>query len=367
MAYEEYTYEYLLSRVLNRITTEYPNIDTREGSMIYNAVAPAALELAIMYTELENVWNEGFMSTASRWGKIEKCREQGLDIGVLESSPGKFQGEFNVEVQIGSRWNLDLHNYIVESYVGKNADGNHEYVMLCETYGSSANSVTGDLTPIDYTNTELKLAKITDCLIEGENEATDEEIDAYYYNHVNGRITDGNVAQYESWCEEFDGIGRYKIFPLWNGNNTVKVSVLSTSNEVASSELIGEFQNYLDPGENGMGDGVAPIGAFVTVSTASPVALSVKVSVIPAAGRAIGSIDDVCRAYFAECAYTTNTVKVLELVAKILALPWVDDITDYSLSVGETYSASTAVTGNYTLGDEQIPVFGQGVVTEVSR
>ena len=66
MAYENMTYEVILQRMMERVTTKYPNLDNREGSIIFNALAPAALELAIMYTELENVLNESFVETATR-------------------------------------------------------------------------------------------------------------------------------------------------------------------------------------------------------------------------------------------------------------------------------------------------------------
>ena len=61
MAYEDMEYEVILDRMIDRVAEQYPNLDTREGSIIYNALAPAALELAIMYVELDNVLNESFI------------------------------------------------------------------------------------------------------------------------------------------------------------------------------------------------------------------------------------------------------------------------------------------------------------------
>ena len=66
MAYENMTYEVILKRMMDRVTEQYPNLDNREGSLIFNALAPAAIELAIMYTELDNVLKESFIDTASR-------------------------------------------------------------------------------------------------------------------------------------------------------------------------------------------------------------------------------------------------------------------------------------------------------------
>lgn len=65
MAYESQTYEVILSRMIARVAAKYPNLDTREGALIFDALAPAALELAVMYTELDNALNESFVNTAS--------------------------------------------------------------------------------------------------------------------------------------------------------------------------------------------------------------------------------------------------------------------------------------------------------------
>ena len=42
--YESMTYEVILQRMLERVREKYPDLDTREGSVIYDALAPAAVE-----------------------------------------------------------------------------------------------------------------------------------------------------------------------------------------------------------------------------------------------------------------------------------------------------------------------------------
>ena len=39
MAYENMTYELILKRMMDRVTTNYPNLDRREGSIIFNGLA----------------------------------------------------------------------------------------------------------------------------------------------------------------------------------------------------------------------------------------------------------------------------------------------------------------------------------------
>ena len=42
MAYENQTFEVILKRMMYRVNLVYPTLDDREGSLIYNALAPAA-------------------------------------------------------------------------------------------------------------------------------------------------------------------------------------------------------------------------------------------------------------------------------------------------------------------------------------
>lgn len=61
--YEEVTYEEILERMLERVPDD---MDKREGSLIYDALAPAAIELQIMYIELDVILKETFADNASR-------------------------------------------------------------------------------------------------------------------------------------------------------------------------------------------------------------------------------------------------------------------------------------------------------------
>ena len=349
MAYESQTYEAILARMITRVSQGYPNLDTREGSIIFNALAPAALELAIMYTELDNVLNESFVDTASREYLLIGCQQMGMDISKFDASAGVHKGEFDVEVPIDSRWNCELFNYTVTEYLGMEGDY-YTYRMQCETEGTAPNKQTGDLTAITDMPTDLTYAKVTECLIEGENETDDDGIRKAYFEFVNSTITDGNIAQYERWCSEYDGVGNSKIIPLWDGANTVKVSILSSSNRAASDELVAEFQEYLDPNVEGMGNGVAPIGAFVTVTTATEVPIAIGANITMKSGHSdTSTITDALEKYFSEIAYNKSTVGYMTIGAIILGAEGVDSINNLTINGG---------TSDITLGTEEIPVVG---------
>lgn len=73
--YENITYEDILQRMLDRVPN---NMDKREGSIIYDALAPAAIELQLMYIELDVIMNESFADTASREYLIKRASERGI-------------------------------------------------------------------------------------------------------------------------------------------------------------------------------------------------------------------------------------------------------------------------------------------------
>ena len=350
MAYEDVTYEYILNRMMKRVESQYPNLDRREGSIIFNALAPAAVELAIMYTELDNAIKESFVDTASREYILRGCEQVGIDINQFEANGGIHKALFDVEVPIDSRWNCDLYNYTVNAFIEVEG-GYYAYAVECETVGTAPNNTTGDLVAITDMPNGLTYAKLVECLIEGENETSDEDIRTAYYDYLNSNAEDGNVSQYKRWCDEYDGVGNYKIFPLWNGDNTVKVSVLSASNKSASAELVAELQEYFDPNVTGMGDGVAPIGAFVTVTTATEVPITVGATVKLKDGYSDTTvIDTALEKYFAEISYNKTLLSYMNVGAVILAVEGVEYISDLVINGG---------IADITLGDEQIPTVGK--------
>jgi uncharacterized phage protein gp47/JayE len=365
MAYENMTYEYILNRMMSRVTEKYPNLDTREGSILFNALAPAAIELAIMYTELDNVLHESFVDTASREYLLLGCAQIGMDTSMFEATAGVHKAQFNTKVTVGSRWNCELYNYTVSEYIGLE-NARYSYRVICETTGAEPNKVTGDLTPITDAPSNLTYAKLVECLIEGESESSDDEIRLAYHEFIDSVATDGNVAQYERWCSEYDGIGNYIITPLWNGDNTVKVSILSSSNLAASAELIAEFQEYLDPNSEGMGNGVAPIGSVVTVDTAQEHDISVEAIVKMKNGydtsTSVDKIKKAIREYFASISYKTNIVSYLGLGAAILAVDGVLSISKLQLDDDYgTYSSDITLDANeipvlYDVGEPTIEV-----------
>lgn len=75
MLYENVTFENIMDRCLSRVAA---SIDKREGSVVYDAIAPAAAELAIMYIELAYLLDRAFPDTEEGDDLTLKCQERSV-------------------------------------------------------------------------------------------------------------------------------------------------------------------------------------------------------------------------------------------------------------------------------------------------
>jgi len=339
------SYESILQAALNRVSD---NLDKREGSVIYDAIAAAAFVLHEQYIELERKLLEGFAGTCSRKYLILRAQEVGMNppyqarASVVEA----VMTPASVEIPVGTRFNCDKLNFFVleEKEAGV-------YLLQCETTGPESNLSSGTLLPIDYVE-GLQSAAIRKIAIYGEEEQDTEEYRDSYFVYVKGDARDGNVKQYELWTTAYPGIGHFKVLPLWNGRNTVKVSILDKDNNPASDALIKEYQTYLDPESKGMGNGIAPIGAIVTVSTATEKKIDLSGRLTLTAGYTDPEgLDQLIKEYLHSMAYTKSTISYMAMGALILSCPAIDSLSDLRLN-GEMR--------DITLATEEIAVYGEG-------
>ena len=258
--YEAETQELILARMLARVSSKY---DKREGSIIYDATAPASVEFQNFFIELDSVLSEVFADTASREYLIKRCAERGISPKPASYTVAK--GLFTpatIEIPIGSRFSHDDYNYTV---IKKLEDG--VYNLQCETIGSDANGITGQLIPIDYVQ-GLASAEIVEISILGEDEEDTENLRARYFSSLTAEAFGGNKIDYRNKILSISGVGGVKIYSgaEWNGGGTVKAVIVDSDKKVPTFELVNQVQTEIDPEANqGEGVGIAPVGHFVTV------------------------------------------------------------------------------------------------------
>lgn len=279
------TYQNILRQMLDNVPND---LDKREGSMIQTALGPAAYALEAFYLSLNQVQLSAFIQTSTG---------QGLDylsiVGGISRYPASAAvrlGIFNAPVPIGSRFSTingaDSINFIVITATTTP----NQYQMRAETPGTIGNAYSGSIIPITYID-GLSSAQITDILVPGGDEETDEELRARLITALNEKPFGGNVAAYRTDIMAIDGVGAVQVYPTWDGGGTVKCSILGADFLPASQTLVDNVQTAIDPPPNqGLGLGMAPIGAKVTITAPESVTINVSADVTLAAGYDIGQI-----------------------------------------------------------------------------
>lgn len=351
--YEAKTYEALLQEKLAEVSAL---LDKREGSIIYDTLAPNSLESAMLYVALDSVLNESFADTASRDYLVKRCAERGIT--PLDATAAVGLGVFNMDVDIGSRFSCDPYNWVVTEKVETG-----QYYLTCETVGADPNSYTGSLIPIDYIS-GLATATLSYIVIYGEDEEDTETLRARYLDSFDNQSYGFNKRQYIETVESLPGVGGCKPYRAWDGPGTVKLVITDSNFEPPTDELVDYVQTVIDPTQNnGDGEGLAPIDHEVTVSGVTSTTINVSTELTFASGWSLDEcltyIEAALDAYYADLNATwadeeNLLVRISQIESCILALDGVVDITDTMLN-GEASNVTldadaVAVRGSFTNG-----------------
>lgn len=346
--YEDKTYEVLLQEKLAQVAS---TLDKREGSIIFDAIAPNSLESAMIYVALDTILNETFADTASRDYLILRCAERGITPYMATAAIGI--GDFNIDVPIGSRFSCDKYDWVVKEKIQ-----NGKFYMTCETPGADPNGYMGALIPVDYIN-GLTTATLSEISIPGENEEETETLRLRYLNSFSNQSYGFNRAQYIEVTEALPGVGGCKPYRAWNGPGTVKLVITNSDYGVPTPTLIENVQTAIDPTQNhGDGIGLAPIDHEVTVEAVSGTKINITTKLTFASGWSLEEcqtyIEKTLDDYYKELNSTWSTeknliVRISQIESRLLALLGIVDITETTLNGGD---------GNITLDENAIAVRG---------
>lgn len=394
--YENVTYETILERMLDRVSDK---LDKREGSIIFDAHSPAAVEFQILYIELDTILREAYGDTASREYLIRRCAERGIT--PHEATHAVLKGVFSpksIDVS-GQRFNIGALNF---EAVEKIADG--EYKVRCESAGTAGNQHLGTMTPIDYID-GLETADLTELLIPGEDEEDTEELRSRYLGSFDEKAFGGNVQDYIEKTNSIAGVGSTKVTRVWNSDirpaelipsaavktwyssaisqlsgepaawltavynaalqkklttgGTVLLTILNSDFAQASETLLKTVAQEIDPEEYaGEGYGIAPIGHIVSVRSAESVSVTVKTNITFDSGFGWSNlqtaIESAVEAYFLELRKQWADspyllVRISQIETRLLGIRGIVDVDSTKLNGSPD---------NLTLGQYEIPVFG---------
>lgn len=272
-------YDYFLRKMLDAVPD---NIDKREGSIIYDALAPAALVMGQQSLDMANVIKETYIKTASGEFLDYRAIEHGTSRYPATQTEAKAKvlndkKEPLNNVQIGDKFASIGDSPIFYAVTKVNDDLTVE--LTAEVKGSSANSYIGWILPVTP-NDLLSWAEITEITAPARDVESDDHLRARLLSSQSWIAYGGNVADYLDMTSKIDEVGGAQIYPTWNGGGTVKVVILNNDLMPASASLVQKVKNTLDPEDKqAAGYGLAPIDHNVTVTAPEKLIVNIDISV----------------------------------------------------------------------------------------
>lgn len=273
----------ILERMLNRVPND---LDTAPGNYIWDSLSPDAIEFVLAYISLDEVLDRGFAQTSFDVFLTRRAAEHGVDRKAATKATGTLtiEGNHGAEIAVGSRFSntvtdgtTEITKYYAALESGKiGINGKIQIQVEAVSVGEMGNALAGEIN-----NNIGGLAGVVKVYNEapfedGVEEESDASLLPRYLERVRKPPSSGNKYDYIRWAKAVPGVGQCIPKPLWNGPGTVKLIVLGENGEILSDEIVGNVKAYIDP-TDGEGDGTAPIGALVTVVTASPTAILITV------------------------------------------------------------------------------------------
>lgn len=378
---DKYTYENILKDELMVVPETQ---DKREGSVIWDALAPGAYKTSEYYTVLKEANRQTYAQTST--GEYLELRVGERGIYRYPATKAEKLGTFTtssddpVIIPIGSMFTTISEtggiDYIaVREHV--DAEGviiPGEYILECVELGEIGNAYQGPLLSVSYIN-GLASADMTTLISTGEEIETDEALYARYEYKINNPTFGGNRSDYITYVNSIEGVGATQVYPIWNGGGTVKLSVVDDEFNPLSPEKIAEIQVLVDPvnaeGEQGTGLGTAPLGHWVTTVTPENVIIDVVTTVLLESGTTVeqvqADVEKAITSYLSDIKSKWaksddfgnyySKVFVSQINARILTVPKIINVTDTTIN-GSTSDLTLTQSGT----TQQICNFGSVVL-----
>jgi len=348
---EDKTFEDILERLLTGAREQFPELDTREGSLIYSALGPAAAELERIYAALHFALEMSYADTASREFLVRRAAERG--IRPLEATAAVVEAVFepeDLQIAHGTRFRAGAVVYAISGY---SVEGRP--LLTAESLGRVGNLSGGRLVPLDLVE-GLQAAEIRALAVPGRDEEATEMLRQRYMESHRAQSFGGNITAYRERVRAMPGVGGVRVFPAPDGPGTVGVAIIAADYGPPSATLVAAVQEDLDPEpSSGEGRGWAPIGHHVTVRGVEGLPITVSAMLILESGADESAVQSEAEAaiaaYFTELSAAWDSgeqivVRVGRVDTRLLELRGVLDVADLTLN---------GIRGNLALEELQIP------------
>lgn len=370
--FEDRTYEAILNECL---ATAPEGIDLRQGGIFYDAVASACFKIAQFYADISSVFDLVFLTTAVD----EYLDRKGAEYKVFRLPATTARYEYvwagTAEPGVGERFFTDGLYFMLRR------DENQALYLEAEIPGTTSNNILPGTAAVPMNNIGGLTSSSFGALIEpGASTESDDDYRERIQEKIAGPAENGNRQHYKTWCESVAGVGRARIIPLFAGENTVMGVLIGADGLPAAQTIVDRVQEYIDPmtlgktveveGEvipvgDGLGDGVANIGAHFAAVAPERVDINISFNAELKTGATLEQVkadtEIALTAHLKDLALTTpenqvSVVRVSAISSLLYALPGLIDYTDLLLN-GQS--------ANIELVSKQVATLGEVTIDEI--
>lgn len=364
--FEDMTFENLLDDILDEAPDD---IDTRQGSIFYDAVAAITLKIAKLYSDLRLVIDMTTVAKATGDALDTKAGEYGIT--RRDPTPARYRVNFEgVVPNTGERFFTDLFFFTL-----RHDTENNIYYLEAEDAGTECNSVLPGTIALPVGDIEgLGSATFGTIYEYGADTESDDSLRARVQSKISGPAENGNNEHYKLWCEEVEGVGHARIYPLWNGPNTVKAVLVDSQGNPCSQIKISEVQNHVDPATkgykttvngktyvvgDGLGDGRANVGAHFTAISAQGLSVNVSFTAEPAENYTVETIKPEVEKAVGEYLQKlcVNANKTIDVVVRLTTIGGI--LSDLSCIVDYRDLLLNGKAENIIPGQDDVPMLGE--------
>lgn len=367
-------FEKILDRMLDRVPDSF---DKREGSIIYDALSPAAVEFTEAYIELEGNRALSYASTSTGEWLDMRVGEHG--VFRMQATKGTRECWFWADdakttpfdpVSIGSVYSVpnSATNFTITKKISTGL-----YEVQCAEYGTINNQIPAgtELLPVVYV-AGLAVVELGAVIQPAIDKETDNALYERFVLYITRPPFGGNRSDYEEYFRKIEGVGYVRLYRADPEKGHVTAIILDADANPPNQTLVDKAQTLIDPIVNkGEGIGLAPMAHIVHVSGAAGVPMNINLKIVLTNSWTIGQVENTAKQAIEEyflllrkqwATYVALTsplyidciVRMAQIEAAALGVDGIADITAATVN---------NQTQNITLARAAVPILGTFTIT----
>ncbi|NLR08657.1 MULTISPECIES: baseplate J/gp47 family protein [unclassified Levilactobacillus] len=288
---ESHDFDYFMDSMLDDVSDD---VDKRQGSIIYDALGPAATQLAEESLQMSGVIRAAYTKTAPgefldyrapERGTVRQAATTAQVLAKFLDSDGSAIGNIEIGDQFASVGEEPIFYHVTRVNEDQTA------ILTTDEVGTAANRYLGQILPVTP-NDSLSWAEITAVTVPAKDSETDDHLRERLLSPDAYNAYGGNVADYLDMLSKISDVGAGQVYPTWQGGGTVKLVIVNNELRAASASLLDQVKQNIDPVEfEGQGYGLAPIGHAVTVVAPSEVKVAIESTVTTDSQASVSSVE----------------------------------------------------------------------------